>query len=144
MKRVFRNILFAVAVMLATSGIAATDAEVQAHSSALTVAGAFSNDGFKIRDGQWLGSIASKQPKIIQVNLFAGNQYWFVVAAGDGAKRISVSVYDEAGRPVATEPYENNGQSAAGFAPPSSGPYYVRVEEVEGTPATFCFIYSYK
>ena len=34
---------------------AETDAEVQARKDALDVAGAFANDGFKIRDGHWCG-----------------------------------------------------------------------------------------
>lgn len=133
---------------IVTFGIGAaaapTDAEVQARSSALEVAGAFSNDGFKIRDGHWSDSIAPKQPKIIQVNLYAGNQYWFIAAATDQAKKLTVTVYDENGKPMAIQPYENNAQSAAGFSPEASGPYYVRVDETAGDPATFCLLYSYK
>jgi len=136
--------LLSIASFGAAGFAAPTDAEVQARSSALEVAGAFSNDGFKIRDGHWCDSIAVKQPKIIQVNLYAGNQYWFVAAATDAAKKLNVTVYDENGKPLATQPYENNAQSAAGFSPDASGPYYVRVEEVAGDPATFCLLYSYK
>ena len=121
-----------------------SDAEVQARASALEVAGAFSNDGFKIRDGHWCGAISPGNARIIQVNLYAGNQYWFIAAAGSEAKRIVVNVYDETGAPVVTEPYENQAQSAAGFSPLASGPYYVRVEEAEGGPSTFCLLYSYK
>ena len=149
MMRLIRSILLGLAPGGALGGsissvLAATDAEVQARASALEVAGAFSHDGFKIRDGRWQGSLALKEAKLIQVNLYAGNQYWFVAAATDGAKRIAISVYDETGAPVTTEPYENKAQSAAGFAPKASGPYYVRIEELEGTPSTFCLIYSYK
>ncbi|HWL54577.1 MAG TPA: hypothetical protein VNQ90_19205 [Chthoniobacteraceae bacterium] len=120
------------------------DAEVAARSEALEVAGAFSNDGFKIRDGHWVDGIAVNKPKIIQVNLFAGNQYWFIAAASEKAKKIAVSIFNEKGEPLLSEPYSNARQSAAGFAPETSGPYYVQVEETEGEPATFCFLYSYK
>ena len=123
--------------------VQATDAQVETRAAALQVAGAFSNDGFKIRDGHWWGSITPKEPKIIQVNLYAGNQYWFVAAVSPEAKRLTVTVYDETGKPMATEPYEHAGQAAAGFAPTVSGPYYVRLG-VEGDPATFCLLYSYK
>jgi len=123
---------------------AATDTEIQARAAALEVAGAFSNDGFKIRDGHWVNSIAPGNSRLIQVNLYAGNQYWFIVAASEGAKRIALTVFDETGNPVSTEPYENNARSAAGFSPKASGSYYVRIEELEGTPATFCLLYSYK
>jgi hypothetical protein len=123
---------------------APSDADVQARASALEVAGAFSNDGFKIRDGHWSGKLTAKESKIIQVNLYAGNQYWFVAAASPEAKRLTVTLYDETGKPVASQPYENNAQAAAGFLPKASGPYYVRVEETEGEPASFCLLYSYK
>jgi hypothetical protein len=124
--------------------MAATDNEVQARSGALEVAGAFSNDGFKIRDGYWSDTISPKESKLIEVNLYAGNQYWFITAASDAAKHLSVRVYNENGKPISTEPYENNAKSAAGFSPQYSGPYYVRVSELEGAPAAFCLLYSYK
>lgn len=123
---------------------APSDADVQARASALEVAGAFSNEGFKIRDGHWSGSLVPKAAKILQVNLYAGNQYWFIAAASPEAKRLSVTLYDETGKAIASEPYENNAQAAAGFWPKASGPYYVRVEELEGEPASFCLLYSYK
>jgi len=121
-----------------------SDAEVKAHTSALEVAGAFSNDGFKSRDGHIFGKIARKEPKFIQVNLYSGNQYWFIAAASSPAKRIVVTIYDEKGKPIPSEPYESNTQAAAGFSPQTSGPYIVRVEELEGDPAAFCLLYSYK
>lgn len=127
-----------------SAGSEASDAEVAARADALEVAGAFSNDGFKIRDGHWLSEITTKKPKIIQVNLFAGNQYWFIAAASEQAKKIAVSIFNEKGEPLISEPYSNARQSAAGFAPEISGPYYVQVEETDGEPATFCFLYSYK
>jgi len=121
-----------------------TDAQVKARASALEVAGAFSNDGFKIRDGHAFLSIAPKAPKFIQVNLSSGNQYWFIAAGAGPAKRLAVSLYDETGKPVPAETYENNAQAAAGFSPQISGPYIVRVDELEGEPAVFCLLYSYK
>lgn len=148
MNRCFR--IFPVAVLAALVGAvepvaqAETDAEVQARASALEVAGAFSNDGFKIRDGHWFSPVAPGESKLIQVNLYAGNQYWFIAAGSEGAKRIAVSIFDETGNPVSAEPYEKNAQGAAGFSPKASGPYYVRVDEVEGAPSTFCLLYSYK
>lgn len=123
---------------------APSDAEVKAQASALEVAGAFSNDGFKNRDGHAFGKIAAKEPKFIQVNLYSGNQYWFIAAATAPAKRIAVTVFDEKGKFVPTELYENNAQAAAGFSPAASGPYIVRIEELSGEPATFCLLYSYK
>ena len=144
MKRLFIISILTASGAFADSESAVTDAEVRSRASALEVAGAFSNNGFKIRDGHWQGTLAPNAPKVIQVTLYAGNQYWFIAAAPEGAKRLTVSVFDETGKPVGTEPYENKAQAAAGFSPAASGPYYVRIEETEGAASTFCLIYSYK
>ena len=123
---------------------APSDEEVEARKRALLLAGAFSNDGFKIRDGNWVGDIKLGQARIIQVNLYAGNEYWFSAAATDPAKKLTVSVYDEKGAPLPFEPYQEAATAAAGFSPKASGTYFVKVEEVEGEPAAFCLLYSYK
>src|SRR5213080_5248066 len=78
---------------------AETDAEVRARKDALDVAGAFSNDGFKIRDGHWCGVLKPHEHALVAVNLYAGNQYWFSTASAEPAK-IAVSVYDESGKQV--------------------------------------------
>jgi len=121
-----------------------SDEEVEARKRALLLAGAFSNDGFKIRDGNWVGDIKTGQARIIQVNLYAGNEYWFSAAATDPAKKLLVTVYDEKGAPLESEPYQDAATAAAGFAPTASGTYFVKVEELEGEPAAFCLLYSYK
>ena len=149
MNRLSHLLFFGAALALLSAAVqpaaaAPTDAEVQARASALSVAGAFANDGFKTRDGHWTSAIDLKQPKVIQVNLYTGNHYWFVAAGSEAAKKLAIAVFDEKGRPLKTEPYENNAQTAAGFSPTASGPYYVRVEELEGAPAAFCLLYSYK
>lgn len=123
---------------------APSDEEVEARSRALTLAGAFSNDGFKIRDGHWVGTIKKGESKIIQVNLYAGNEYWFSVAATDQAKKLVVNVFDETGQPLKSEPYQEGFTAAAGFSPDASGPYFIKVEQLEGEPAAFCLLYSYK
>jgi hypothetical protein len=78
--------IFALAASL--SARAETDSEVQARKAALDVAGAFSNDGFKVRDGHWCGVIKPQDHTLIAVNLYAGNQYWFSVGATEAAKKM--------------------------------------------------------
>ncbi|PWT79730.1 MAG: hypothetical protein C5B58_12950 [Acidobacteria bacterium] len=134
--------IFALAVSLA--GRADTDAEVQARKDALDVAGAFSNDGFKIRDGHWCGVVKPNDHALVVVNLYAGNQYWFSAGATEPAKKIAVSLYDETGKQVTTESYNNGDKAAAGFSPPSSGQYFVSVDLLEGEQSSFCLVYSYK
>ena len=123
---------------------ASDDGQVAARNVASDLAGAFSNDGFKLRDGAWVGELVPHKSRLIQVNLYAGNQYWFSLGATPEAKKLVVSVFDEAGKPLPSEPFSDNARAAAGFAPEVSGPYYIRIEETEGAPASFCLMYSYK
>jgi hypothetical protein len=123
---------------------AQTDDEVEAHKLALDLTGAFSNDGFKLRDGHWTGTIKPQERILIAVNLFAGNQYWFSAAANPKAKKISVEVYDETGKPMVTETYNAGDRASAGFSPTNSGQYFVALSLLEGEPTAFCLVYSYK
>src|SRR5438034_3436570 len=123
---------------------AQTNTEVEARKTALDLAGAFTNDGFKIRDGHWCGTIKPHDHALVAVNLYAGNQYWFSAGATEQAKKIAVSVYDESGKQVTTEGYNAGEKAAAGFSPTNSGQYFVSVDLVEGPEGSFCLVYSYK
>ena len=123
---------------------AETDSEVEARKTALDLAGAFTNDGFKMRDGHWCGTIKPHELALVAVNLYAGNQYWFSVGAIDPAKKIAVNLYDEAGKQVVTENYNSGEKAAAGFSPTNSGQYFVSIDLVEGRESSFCLVYSYK
>lgn len=123
---------------------AQTDEEVEAHRHVIDLSGAFSNEGFKLRDGHWAGQIKPAERAVIAVNLYAGNEYWFSAAANAKAKKISVELYDESGKPLTTEVYNEGERASAGFSPTSSGQYFVAVSLLEGEPTTFCVVYSYK
>jgi hypothetical protein len=123
---------------------AETDSEVKARKTALDLAGAFTNDGFKMRDGHWCGTIKPHELALIAVNLYAGNQYWFSVGAIDPAKKIAINLYDETGKQVVTENYNSGEKAAAGFSPTNSGQYFVSIDLVEGRESSFCLVYSYK
>ncbi len=114
-----------------------------AHEAVLDLAGAFTNDGFKLRDGDYSGTLQAGQSVLVQVNLYAGNEYWFAVATSDPKAPIAVDVYDETGKLLKTNPYTDAHRAAAGYSPDNSGPYYVRVVNL-GATATYCLIYSYK
>jgi hypothetical protein len=142
-----RRLLIPLSVLVLAIGVTArgdTDAEVQARKDALDLAAAFSNDGFKIRDGHWCGIVKPHDHSLVAVNLYAGNQYWFSASATEPAKKIAVSVYDETGKQVTTESYDNERRAAAGFSPTSSGQYFVSVDLPEGDQSSFCLVYSYK
>lgn len=143
---IFAMSIFA-AIALTMSGAFAepeSDNQVAARKAALDLAGAFTNEGFKMRDGHWSGTIKPRDHALIAVNLYAGNQYWFSVGATDAAKKLGVNVYDETGKLVQTEAYNEAEKAAAGFSPTSSGQYYVMVDLVEGNESSVCLVYSYK
>jgi hypothetical protein len=145
MRGVIRFCLTMLALLaLGLPAFAETDQEVAARAVALELAGAFSNDGFKLRDGHWAGTLAPDESKLIAVNLYAGNEYWFSAGATDEAKALTVEVFDEAGAPVTTQIFNSGTKAAAGFPVINSGQYFVRVRLAEGTPAGVCFLYSYK
>ena len=123
---------------------AENDEEVEAHKLVLDLTGAFSNEGFKLRDGHWAGKIKPSEHALIAVNLYAGNQYWFSTAANAKAKKISLELYDEGGKPLVTESYNEGEKASAGYSPTISGQYFVSVSLLEGEPTTFCLVYSYK
>jgi hypothetical protein len=135
----------AIGVLLSAAIAAESDDEVAARKAALELAGAFANDGFKLRDGHWSGPIKAGDLKLVQVNLYAGNEYYFSVAATDKAKKMALSLYDETGASIPLDdPYQEGATAAVGFSPEASGAYYVRVQEVEGEPTAFCLVCSYK
>ena len=142
-----RSIAILLGLILATAAPALrseTDEEVEAHKLVLDLTGAFSNDGFKLRDGHWAGKIKPTERALIAVNLYAGNQYWFSAAANSKAKKMSLDLYDEGGRPLVTESFNEGERASAGYSPTTSGQYFVAVNLLEGEPTTFCLVYSYK
>ncbi len=128
-----------------TAAPAENDGQVAAREVALEMAGAFTNDGYKIRDGHWSGLLKPGAPQVVVVNLYAGNQYYFSLGSTDKAKKVSVIVFDETGKQVGDELFfQDRSRAAAGVSPVASGPYYVSVRLVEGEPTDFCLLYSYK
>lgn len=145
--RSWRIILVSVLIPLALGSARAaeeSDSEVEARKVALDLAGAFANEGFKLRDGHWSGPIQQGESAIVAVNLYAGNQYWFSVGASEGAKNVTVQLYDEDGKPVTTDGYDEGDQAAAGFSPTVSGQYFVEIKPAESAAKSYCLVYSYK
>jgi hypothetical protein len=131
-------------LIVTSQGLAETDDQVTARSDVIDLAGAFQNDGFKIRDGNFMGQISKNHSQIVAVNLYSGNAYWFTASTGQKTDKLKVSIFDDSGKPIAYMPYQSGPRAAAGFSPDASGLYYVKVELEDGQPAAFCLIYSYK
>jgi len=113
MKRCMRFFVLIFALSASVVLRADTDAEVNARKDALELAGAFGNDGFKIRDGHSCGVLKPHDHALIAVNLYAGNQYWFSVGTAEPQKKAAVSLYDESGKQMTTENFSNGDKAAA-------------------------------
>ncbi len=138
-------IRLAATLLLAATALAALgDEQVESRRNALSLAGAWANDGFKLRDGHWTGVIEAAGTKLIRVNLFAGNHYWFTLAGSGTAKKVAVAIYDESGNPVQFEHYVDGARAAAGFSPKTSGPYLIRMQSLAGPRGEFTLVYSYR
>ena len=124
----------------------------EARRMALEVAGAFQNDGFKIRDGDWGGSLTREVPLFLRLTLFAGESYWFVAASPTPGATLRVTLYDSQGKALKTEQWKDDGHGAGtrcavGVAPDQSGKYFVSVEltaALTDLPREFSLIYAYK
>lgn len=143
--------LLALALLAPVGGVSAreneSDGEIEARAQALELAGALTNDGYKIRDGYWSGAIKVGEAPVVLVNLYAGNQYYFSLGGSAKAKKVAVTVFDETGKVLPGELTSQDNErplAAAGVAPEASGPYYVRVQLLEGGPAEFCLVCTYK
>ena len=123
---------------------ASGDAAVTCRRAALDLAGAWTNDGFRLRERTWSGMLPADKPALARVNLLAGNRYWFTVATNAASTTLSVHIYDIHGAPLTVEIHQDGPLAAAGFAPASSGTYIIGVSETHGTPVPFCLVYSYK
>jgi hypothetical protein len=144
MKYCLRSLVMILALSSSVVLRADTDAEVSARKDALELAGAFGNDGFKIRDGHSCGVLKPHDHALIAVNLYSGNQYWFSVGTAEPLRKVGVSLYDETGKQMTTENFSNEDKAAAGFAPETSGQYFISVDSVEDKEGSFCLVYSYK
>jgi hypothetical protein len=123
---------------------ASGDAVVTCRRAALELAGAWTNDGFRLRERTWSGVLPAAKPALARVNLLAGNRYWFTAATNAASMNLAVQIYDIHGAPLTAEIYQDGPLAAAGFAPSTSGTYIIGVSESHGTPVPFCLVYSYK
>ncbi len=127
-----------------TAETAGDSAPAATRSAALELAGAFSNDGYKIRDGYYFAELEPGKSELIEVNLFAGNEYWFCAAGVSPARKLEVRVFGEDGKPVPQQSYSEGASAAAGVVATVSGKHLVRVTLAEGEKGPVCFLYSYK
>ena len=74
-----RAVLLASVVLFAAAAFvwSQTDEEVEAHRQALDLTGAYTNDGFKLRDGHWIGALARGKGGEHIRDINKGFPHWF-------------------------------------------------------------------
>ena len=123
---------------------ASDDAVVTCRRAALELAGAWTNDGFRLRERTWTGVLAAGKPALARVTLVGGNRYRFSAATNAASTSLSLSIYSESGIPIDAENYLDGPLAASGFLPRVSGSYLIAISESGGTPVPFCLVYSFK
>ncbi len=111
---------------------------------ALEFAGALANDGFNVRDGFWSARPSSARSRLLAVNLFAGNRYWFCVAGGPGGGAPKLAIYDSQGNPLEVQSRSEQGLAAVGTTAPVTGEYFVEVASPGGPLGEFCLLYLFR
>jgi len=137
-------LVFLFVATMAVQAAEPDDAQVAARAKALELAGAFANEGYKLRDGVFYSDLQAATPKVFVVNLFAGNEYWFSAASSSSEARMRVEVFDNEGQPLDANLYEDGEFAACGVEPVASGRYYVRVSPVSASSDALAVVYSYK
>ena len=111
---------------------------------ALEFAGALANDGFNVRDGFWSARPSSAPSRLLAVNLFAGNRYWFCVAGSPGGGSPKLAIYDPQGNPLEVQYRGEHSLAAAGATAPVTGEYFVEVASPDGPLGEFCLLFLFQ
>jgi hypothetical protein len=146
MKMLSRSILLLMLCGLAVKVSAETSALLplppipsEARHLAMETARVFTQEGFKVRDDEWAFTLDKTTPQFLQLTLFSGNHYWFIVASPTTGANLRVTLYDSQGHPVKGEAWhhddtQSGNLAAVGIAPERSGSYFVGVERLEKSP----------
>ena len=157
MSRLFSSVpvrFLSALLVLASIRANAAPPDPESRKRVLELAAAFANDGFRVRDGFWTGHLeAGTGARVLEVNLYAGNAYWFCAATRGDQSAVRLSVHDASGAVLAADPGLGEGRCALCFEPKTSGPFYLRLTVNPGVvpgpastpaPEAFSVVYSYK
>lgn len=119
-------ILSGVAVFFAVSvGLYAVVDE--ARSVALEAAAPYIDMGFEMREDHWGGTLKSGESKVVQHQLFRGNEYWFWAGTSSVESDVEVLIFDAVGSSVALETFSADGKAGARVLPAKTGSYLIQV-----------------
>ena len=119
----------------------------EAHSMVMETAGPYVNDEeFTLRHDYWNGEIESGKQKLIQHQLFRGNEYWFWVGTSLEGCKIKIEIYDNKGNSVTAEHTEAGFTAGARVTPASTGSYYilVKIESKTEDMVDWALVYAYR
>jgi hypothetical protein len=113
-------------------------------SLALELAAGNEGEGYQVHDGFWSGTLAKAEPILLEVYLFAGNDYRFSASNLNTFSQLRLSIFDAWGYPAGQEYSGDSSCSTAGISVIRGGRYFIRLVMTEGDKADTCMVYSYK
>lgn len=148
MNRLILALLFAASSALAQMPPSSTSAEKSRtpdlRPRIYDIVGLLGNEGFKVRDGAWSGSMQGTKPQRLSVNLFAGNQYWFCGATSAPGETPSLTLRDPSGQTAEMARFDRDGIAAAGVTAPVTGRYVLEIRGSSPGTREFCLLYLFK
>jgi hypothetical protein len=138
--------IFALSILgLAITGSARATVD-DALSFAYEAATPFVRQGFVFREDAWGGDLGEFDQKAVSVQLFRGNQYWFVAATDQRNSVVTVHIYDSDGT-IAESKYWQKGRFSGAFIEPKrTGTFWaiITVEKSAEERTPWALIYGFK
>ena len=124
---------------VASGSPAESDGQVAAREIALELAAAFTNDGYKIRDGHWSRSVQARtRRRSSRSTCTRGTNIIFRSARPTRRRRSTYRCTTRAGNQVGEEQFfQERSRAAAGVSPVASGLHYVSIAIARRRPDGF-------
>lgn len=102
--------------------------------------------GFTFREDAWGGDLGLGDKKAVRAQLFAGNEYWFIIATDERRALVTVHIYNAEGKLVSTDSWSRGRCSGAFVAPTKTGAYWaiVTVEQSPLERTNWALVYGYR
>ena len=89
-------------------------------------------EGFALRESWWEGELKEGGIKIVRHQLFERNEYWFWAGLSDTEAKVSIHIYDEAGKLIEAESWKKGNVAGARVLPKKTGSYLIRIKVDKG------------
>jgi hypothetical protein len=119
----------------------------EAKSKALEAATPYVEMGYELREDSWGGQLKSGESKVVQHQLFRGNEYWFWGGTSTVECDVSIEIFDSVGTVVSLETFSADGKAGARVLPAKTGSYLIQVTvEAKGGigKPDWALIYGYR